>query len=246
MVVGVGALPRRHVQSLETMLVGTQQRDAASDDYAAYYAILSRPGCSAAKLVFDSLAAVWAGYMTAKVAGERELTYGVLAALARRPLSSRGSTSPANSPAPRRAWLRAGLLLTTAPAMMAGAWVRGRARAGLRRHGRRTAAGALHAVSPAPHDRVPGRAGRLQRSGRAGVGRTRHAHAAVQGVRRRVRGRGRRGGPTTASCRWRTRSAAPSTATTTCCSSTTCRSPARWRFRGALPAGAARHAASRT
>ena len=64
---------------------------------------------------------------------------------------------------------------------------------------------------------------------------------ALSGLRGRLRGgRGRRGRPA-ASCRSRTRSAAPSTATTTSWSSTSCRSSARSSCRSVhQPAGAAR------
>ena len=111
---------------LETLLVWSNS-DAPPPDYAAYYAVLSRPGVAAVKLVIDSLAAVWAGYMAAKVAGERELTYGLLAALVvtvqigwQHLASEFAGATPV--------WMRAGLLLLTAPAMLAGAWVRGQAR----------------------------------------------------------------------------------------------------------------------
>ena len=112
---------------LEMMLVGTNS-ETPPTDYAAHYAVISRPGVAAAKLAIDSLVAVWAGYMAAKVAGERELTYGLLASLVvtaelgwQHLVSEFASATPI--------WLRVGLLLTTAPVMVAGAWVRGRARA---------------------------------------------------------------------------------------------------------------------
>lgn len=111
---------------LETMLVGTNSA-SRPDDFAGYYAILSRPGVAAAKLACDSLAAVWAGYMTAKVAGEREITYGLLASLAvLTELAWQHLASEFAGATP--IWLRAGLLLTTVPEMVVGAWVRGRAR----------------------------------------------------------------------------------------------------------------------
>ena len=111
---------------LEMMLVGSNS-EAPPQDYAAHYAVLSRPGVAAAKLVTDSLAAVWAGYMTAKVAGERELTYGLLAALVVTvQLAWQHLAGEFAGATPW--WMRAGLILATPPAMLAGAWVRGRAR----------------------------------------------------------------------------------------------------------------------
>jgi hypothetical protein len=111
---------------LEMMLVGSNS-EAPPPDYAAHYAVLSRPGVAGAKLAVDSLAAVWAGYMAAKVAGERELTYGLLAGLVVTvQLAWQHLASEFAGFTPW--WMRAGLLLTTAPAMLAGAWVRGRAR----------------------------------------------------------------------------------------------------------------------
>ena len=111
---------------LETMLVGSNS-ETRPPDYAAYYAVLSRPGVAATKLVIDSLVAVWAGFMAAKVAGDRELTYGLLTALVVTvQLAWQHLAGEFAGATPW--WMRAGLLLTTAPAMLAGAWVRGRAR----------------------------------------------------------------------------------------------------------------------
>ncbi len=125
MVVGV-VVYRIVTWFLEMLLVGTNS-ETPPTNYAAHYAVLSRPGVAAAKLALDSLAAVWAGYMTAKVAGQRELTYGLLAALVvTAELAWQHLASEFAGATP--VWLRAGLLLTTAPGMMAGAWVRGRAR----------------------------------------------------------------------------------------------------------------------
>jgi hypothetical protein len=111
---------------LETVLVGTNS-DTRPEDFAAYYAVLGRPGVAAAKLALDSVVAVWAGYMAARMATERELTVGALtAAVTTTELAWQHFGGEFAGAAPL--WLRAGLLLTTAPAMLAGAWVRGRAR----------------------------------------------------------------------------------------------------------------------
>ena len=93
-------------------------------------------------------------------------------------------------------------------------------------------------------DCVPGGAGRLQRGGGAGLRRRGHA-GAVPELRGGLCRRWRRARPPAASCRWRTRSAAPSTGTTTCWSSTSCRSSARCELKVdhcllALPGVAAR------
>ena len=111
---------------LETVLVGTNS-DTRPEDFAAYYAVLRRPGVAATKLALDSVVAVLAGYMAARLAAERELTFGALAAAvttAELAWQHFGGEFAGATPW----WMRTGLLLTTAPAMLAGAWVRGRAR----------------------------------------------------------------------------------------------------------------------
>ena len=64
---------------LETALVGATT-DARPTDVASYYAARNAPAILGAKLAYNSLTALWSGYMTAKVAGEREMYYGSMAA----------------------------------------------------------------------------------------------------------------------------------------------------------------------
>jgi len=111
---------------LETVLVGTNS-DTRPEDYAAYYAVLARPGVAATKLAMDSVIAVWAGFMAARLATEREMTAGALAAaVTTTELAWQHFGGEFAGALPL--WLRTGLLLTTAPAMLSGAWIRGRAR----------------------------------------------------------------------------------------------------------------------
>jgi|SRR5687767_1352409 len=111
---------------LETALVGATT-DARPTDVASYYAARNAPAILGAKLAYNSLTALWSGYMTAKVAGEREMYYGSMAAfvqtaeLAWRFLMDENATfTPA--------WMRAFLVLSTGPVMLLGASIRGRAR----------------------------------------------------------------------------------------------------------------------
>lgn len=124
--VGGLVLYRLITSFLEAVLVGTNS-DTRPEDFGAYYAVLGRPVVAATKLALDSVVAVLAGYMAARLAAERELTFGALAAAvttAELAWQHFGGEFAGATPL----WMRAGLLLTTAPAMLAGAWVRSRAR----------------------------------------------------------------------------------------------------------------------
>ena len=97
-------------------------------DMASYFAARNRPGVLGAKAVFNILVAVLAGYTTGRVAGEREMTFaGVVAALQTTAFAWGFTLGEFAAQTPL--WMRGVLLLTTGPAMLAGAWVRAQARA---------------------------------------------------------------------------------------------------------------------
>jgi len=111
---------------LETALVASTT-DVRPTDLASYYAARNQGPILGAKLAYNSLTALWSGYMTARVAGEREMYYGSMVAfvqtaeLAWRFLMDDNATfTPA--------WMRAFLVLSTGPVMLLGAAIRGRAR----------------------------------------------------------------------------------------------------------------------
>lgn len=111
---------------LETALVASTT-DVRPTDLASYYAARNQGPILGAKLAYNSLTALLSGYMTARVAGEREMYYGSMVAfvqtaeLAWRFLMDENATfTPA--------WMRAFLVLSTGPVMLLGASIRGRAR----------------------------------------------------------------------------------------------------------------------
>ena len=112
---------------LETALVGALGASRPQDD-ASYYAIRNTPAILGAKVVYNSLTAIWAGYMTGRLATENEIAYGRLTAgvltayLAWQLLAT---AQAAFTPV----WMRTFVLLTTGPAMLVGAWVRAQAHA---------------------------------------------------------------------------------------------------------------------
>ena len=111
---------------LETALVAATTT-VRPTDIASYYAARNRPSILGAKLAYNTLTAVWSGYMTAKVAGEREMYYGRMAAFVQTAeLAWRFLAGEYAGFTP--AWMRAFLVLATGPAMLAGAAVRARAR----------------------------------------------------------------------------------------------------------------------
>ena len=97
-------------------------------DMEGYFGIRNRPGILAAKLVYNTLAAVLGGYMTAKIAGVREMTHAAVAALAQTAALIWGFTLGEYAPY-TPVWMRAALIVLTGPAMMGGAWVCASARA---------------------------------------------------------------------------------------------------------------------
>jgi hypothetical protein len=111
---------------LETALVASTT-DVRPTDLASYYAARNQAPILGAKLAYNSLTALLSGYMTAKVAGEREMYYGTMAAFVQTAqlawvflMDENATFTPA--------WMRAFLVLSTGPMMLLGASIRGRAR----------------------------------------------------------------------------------------------------------------------
>lgn len=113
-------------QILELVLV----RSAASaplQNIEEYMAIRSRPGVQGGLLASQVVASLLAGYMTAKVAGIAEMAHAVVAAALQTMLFTWGFTVGENA-ALTPVWMRIAIVLVTAPAMLAGASVRAKAR----------------------------------------------------------------------------------------------------------------------
>ncbi len=133
---------------LSEVLESTLVRAAASgpiDGISGYFAVRNQLHVLGAKAVFNVLVAVLAGYTAGRIAGGYELTLGsIVAALQTCALAWGFSGGEFADQTPL--WMRGVLLLTTGPAMLAGAWVRAQARVAL-------GPGAAGAASP------PGTAG---------------------------------------------------------------------------------------
>jgi hypothetical protein len=113
------------VQLLEFTLVNAAAPTPISD-IAGYFAVRNQPLILAAKLVYNTLAAILGGYVTAKVARTAEVRHGMVAAAAQTAafawwftLGEFASFTPV--------WMRIVLVLLTGPAMIAGATIRARA-----------------------------------------------------------------------------------------------------------------------
>ncbi len=113
-------------EALETVLV-IATADPQPTDIVSYFAARNRAVVLGPKLAYNSLTALLSGYMTARVAGESEMYYGKMAAAVltveltwRFLMGENAALTPA--------WMRAFMVLTTGPAMLVGASLRGRAR----------------------------------------------------------------------------------------------------------------------
>jgi hypothetical protein len=84
----------------------------------------------AAKLVYQTLAAILGGYMTAKIAQRDQMKHGALAAAVQTTALVWGFTA-GEFASFTPAWMRVALVLVTGPAMLAGAWVRAQAAAAM-------------------------------------------------------------------------------------------------------------------
>ena len=128
-VLGALVLFSAATQLLEYTLVSASGGDTVKD-MASYLAVLNRTPLLAAKAVGNVMVALLAGYTTAKLAQAGEVMFAGLAAAAETCSLVYGFTMGEYVALPL--WIRALLVLTTGPAMMAGAWVRMQARLAMR------------------------------------------------------------------------------------------------------------------
>ena len=112
-------------ETLEFTLV-TAAAGGSISDMPAYFAIRNRPVILAAKLLYNTLAAILAGYMTAKIAGRRELLHAAMVAIVQTIALVWGFTGGEYASF-TPIWMRVALVLTTGPAMVLGASIRARA-----------------------------------------------------------------------------------------------------------------------
>jgi hypothetical protein len=113
------------VQSLEFTLVNAAAGEPVRD-MAGYFTVANRPSMLAAKLAYQTLAAILGGYMTAKIAGSDRMTHGALAAAVQTTALVWGFTAGEYASF-TPVWMRIALVGVTGPAMLAGAWVRAQA-----------------------------------------------------------------------------------------------------------------------
>jgi hypothetical protein len=113
-------------QVLELVLVRTAAA-APLENMEQYLAVRNRTGVLVGLLASQLVASLLAGYTAAKVAGLAELTHAGIAAALQTALFAWGFTvgeSASLSPV----WMRVATVVVTAPAMLAGASVRAKAR----------------------------------------------------------------------------------------------------------------------
>ena len=113
------------VELLEVALVSAVAGSAVTD-MTSYFAVKNRPMMLGAQLGYNSIAAVLGGYLTAKLAGTREMLHGAAAALLKMAALAWGFTLGDYAEF-TPAWMRIMLVLLTGPAMLAGASIRARA-----------------------------------------------------------------------------------------------------------------------
>ena len=114
-------------ETLEFTLVSAAAGGSISD-MAAYFAVRNRPVILSAKVLYNTLAAILAGYMTAKIAGRRELLHAAVVAVVQTVALAWGFTAGEYASF-TPVWMRVALALTTGPAMVLGASIRARATA---------------------------------------------------------------------------------------------------------------------
>ena len=112
-------------QLLETTLVGAAAGGQVTD-MAHYFEVRNRPSILAAGLVYNTVAGVLGGYMTARIAGQQEMAHARIAALVLTASLIYGFTGGEYARF-TPAWMRIALIMLTGPAMLAGAMVRARA-----------------------------------------------------------------------------------------------------------------------
>jgi hypothetical protein len=95
----------------------------------SYLAVLSRPPLLTAKIVINVFVGLLTGYLAGKIAGTREVTFASIAAAAESCSLAWGYMTGEYAVLPL--WFRILSLVTTGPAMLAGAWIRMQARLAL-------------------------------------------------------------------------------------------------------------------
>lgn len=119
------ALVNVMTQLLEAMLIAAAAGGSVSDT-AALIEVRNRPAVLGGKLVSDTLVALLAGYVTAKVAAHGELLHGGVAALVVTAALIRGFTIGEGAEL-TPVWMRVALVALTGPAMLVGASIRAKA-----------------------------------------------------------------------------------------------------------------------
>lgn len=114
------------VETLEFTLVSALAAGAI-DDMDGYFAVRNQPGVLAAKVVYNTLAAVLGGYVTAKIAGASEMKYASVAASLQTFALIYGMKGSEYGPF-TPTWMWVVLILLTGPAILLGAAVRAQAR----------------------------------------------------------------------------------------------------------------------
>jgi hypothetical protein len=113
------------VEVLEFTLVNAVAGGSITD-LAGYFAVRNRPGMLGAQLGYNAVAALLGGYLTARVAGGRELLHaGISGGLKTTALAWGFVAGEYAELTP--VWMRIALILMTGPAMLAGASIRARA-----------------------------------------------------------------------------------------------------------------------
>jgi hypothetical protein len=113
-------------QVLELVLVRTAAAGPL-ENMEQYLAVRGRTGVLVGLLASQAVASLLAGYTTAKVAGLAELTHAGIAAALQTALFAWGFTVGENASL-SPVWMRVATVVVTAPAMLAGASVRAKAR----------------------------------------------------------------------------------------------------------------------
>ena len=113
-------------QVMELVLVRTAAQQPL-ENLGEYIAVRNRTGVQAGLVASQVVAALLAGYMSAKLARSAELTHAGVAAGLQTVLFLWGFTSGETAPL-TPVWMRWAIILVTAPAMLVGAMVRAKAR----------------------------------------------------------------------------------------------------------------------
>lgn len=115
-------------EGIEFGLVTFLRGGDTNPDFAEYFGVRNRPWVLGLKVVYNNLAALAGGFLCAWIAGRRALAHGVALAVAQvaglvygMTVSAYASWTPM--------WMWWALILLMAPAIVLGAWLRGRKRA---------------------------------------------------------------------------------------------------------------------